>query len=540
MLLDSRKLESQGAALRPSDYPKRKKMIKMSCPHFSITLRQRSKRQSAVAGAAYQSGEKLFSEFDGRTKNYCHKAPEVVAKGILIPANAPPAYADRQTLWNAVEKVEGQWNSQLARGVIIALPRQLPKSEYEALIRDYCREQFVSRGMIADFAIHDKGDGNPHAHILLTVRAIDENGKWLPKARKVYDLDKDGNRIRLPSGEWKSHKENTVDWNGRKYAELWRSEWANAVNRCFEKHGITERLDLRSFERQRKEELPTVHLGPAVAHMEQKGVATEIGDYNRQIKAHNATFTAAKRMLASLKEWLAETAEKLAALFAQEQEQPSLLDIVNAYFDLRKDERYDWNEYAKRKGSLVDLKQFARIVAWMRETGITTLEAFNAMMEARQPLVDKIKANENEIAKLEKEIRKIDAYVRLKPIAEKTKRGFRFTREKYAEAHKSELGEYHKAIRYLKANGIVPADRKKLVSKRKTLQEENERLRAELQTAGFDTEMIRQIRRCVDTVLHEADIPEKKEGVLAKLKQYEAAAAEQKGKPARDGLSFQR
>ena len=514
-------------------------MIAISCPHFSISVRQRSKRQSAVAGAAYQSGEKLFSEYDGRTKNYCRKAPEVIAKAILLPPNAPPAYADRQTLWNAVEKVEAQWNSQLARGVIIALPRQLPKSDYEALIRDYCREQFVSRGMIADFAIHDKGDGNPHAHILLTMRAIDENGKWLPKARKVFDLDKNGNRIRLPPGEWKSHKENTVDWNDKKYAEIWRAEWAKTVNRYFEEHGISDRLDLRSFERQGKEELPTVHLGPAAAHLEEKGIETEIGAYNRQIAAHNAKIAAARRLLGELRAWLAKISEKIEALFAKEKEPPSLLDLVTAYFDLRKDERYDWSEYVKQKGSLVDLKQFARIVAWMRETGITTLEAFNAMMEARQPLVDQIKANEKRIAKIGKSIQHIDTWVRLKPIAEKSKRGFRFVREKYAKAHKDELAEYYKAIRYLKANSITLAARETLAGEAQALEKENTRLRTELQSADLDSEKLRQIQRCVDTVLYEAEIPEKKAGVLAKLKAYEAAA-EQKGKPARDGLSFQR
>ncbi len=117
----------------------------MSCPHFSISIRQRSKRQSAVAGAAYQSGEKLFSEYDDKTKNYQYKAGEVLSKGILLPPNAPPVYADRQILWNAVEKAEGQWNAQLARGIIMALPNEIPKAEYEALVRDYCRDQFVSR-----------------------------------------------------------------------------------------------------------------------------------------------------------------------------------------------------------------------------------------------------------------------------------------------------------------------------------------------------------------------------------------------------------
>jgi hypothetical protein len=103
----------------------------------------------------------LFSEFDHRAKNYSYKIREVVAKGILLPPNAPPEYENRQTLWNAVEKSEKQWNAQLSRGIIMVIPRELPKTEYEKLIRDYCMEQFVSKGMIADFAIHDKGDGNP-------------------------------------------------------------------------------------------------------------------------------------------------------------------------------------------------------------------------------------------------------------------------------------------------------------------------------------------------------------------------------------------
>ena len=106
---------------------------------------------------------------------------------------------------------------------------------------------FVSKGMIADFAIHDKGGGNPHAHILLTVRAMHEKGKWLPKSRKVYDLDKNGERIRLASGRWKSHKENTVDWNDRKYAEIWRQGWADMANRYLEANDRPERLDLRSY-----------------------------------------------------------------------------------------------------------------------------------------------------------------------------------------------------------------------------------------------------------------------------------------------------
>ena len=127
----------------------------VACPHFDVSIRQRSKGQSAVAGAAYMSAEKLFSEYDQRTKNFCYKEKEIVAKGILLPPNAPREYSDRQTLWNAVEASEKQWNAQLARGIIMALPRELPADQYEALVREYCMEQFVSKGMIADYAIHD-------------------------------------------------------------------------------------------------------------------------------------------------------------------------------------------------------------------------------------------------------------------------------------------------------------------------------------------------------------------------------------------------
>ena len=117
--------------------------------------------------------------------------------------------------------------------------------------------------MIADFAIHDPAPPghNVHCHVMLPLRAMDEQGRWLPKSRKVYDLDENGERIRLPSGNWKSHKEDTVDWNDQKYAEVWRQGWADTVNRYLEAAGRPERLDLRSYERQGLDMIPTVHNG---------------------------------------------------------------------------------------------------------------------------------------------------------------------------------------------------------------------------------------------------------------------------------------
>ena len=258
----------------------------MPCPHHDIKIVQRSNRQSAVAAAAYQSGERLFSEYDQKQKYYSEKRG-IVHTEIMLPPHAPPEYADRNTLWNAAETQEKQWNSQLARRIVLAIPREIPRSQHADLIRDYCREFFVSKGMIADFAIHDKGDGNPHAHILLTMRAMDETGKWLPKSRKVYDLDENDERIRLPSGNWKSHKEDTVDWNDQKYAEIWRQGWAAIANRYLEANDRPERLDLRSYERQGLDKIPTVHMGPAVSQMEKRGIQTNIGNLNRDITAAN-------------------------------------------------------------------------------------------------------------------------------------------------------------------------------------------------------------------------------------------------------------
>ena len=154
----------------------------MPCPHNEISIVQRSQQQSAVAAAAYQSGEKLFCEYDQEVKHYPEKRG-IVHNEILLPANAPQKYADRNTLWNAAEAVEKQWNSQLARRWVLTIPREIPPDQYAVLVREFCEQQFVSKGMIADFAIHDPHPPghNPHAHVLLTMRAMDEHGKWLPK-----------------------------------------------------------------------------------------------------------------------------------------------------------------------------------------------------------------------------------------------------------------------------------------------------------------------------------------------------------------------
>lgn len=140
------------------------------------------------------------------------------------------------TAWSKLKKA---CNSQLARELEVALPIELSREEQVRLVRAYCSSQFVSRGMCADFNIHDTGSGNPHAHILLTMRPMDAQGKWLPKSKKEYVLDENGEKIRLPSGRYKTRKVDLVDWNNRENAEVWRKAWADLANEFW--NGITAR-----------------------------------------------------------------------------------------------------------------------------------------------------------------------------------------------------------------------------------------------------------------------------------------------------------
>ncbi len=213
----------------------------MAIYHCSIKIISRGKGKSAVAAAAYRSGEKITNDYDGITHDYTRKSG-VVHTEILLPDNAPAEYVNcqsgslRAVLWNAVEKIEKAKNSQLAREIELALPAELTMEQNISLARDYVRTHFVSAGMCADICIHDTSSGNPHAHILLTMRPFEQCGTWGAKSRKEYVLDENGERIKLKSGEFKSYKLNTVDWNEPTKAEQWRAAWEIAANAALEKY----------------------------------------------------------------------------------------------------------------------------------------------------------------------------------------------------------------------------------------------------------------------------------------------------------------
>jgi hypothetical protein len=258
----------------------------MAIYHCSIKIIGRSSGRSSVAAAAYRSGEVLHNSRDGLTHDYTRKGG-VAYTEIMLPENAPEKYRDRQTLWNAVEAVEKSIRAQTAREIELALPVELDKREQIKLVQEYARTNFVERGMIADVAIHDKGDGNPHAHIMLTMRSLDKNGKWESKQRKEYIYDEYGNK--QYDRNKKTYKCRSVpknDWDDHANAELWREEWAENCNRFFIDNTIEASVDHRSFARQGIDRIPTVHLG-AAHRIEKKGGFTDRGQINRAIKAEN-------------------------------------------------------------------------------------------------------------------------------------------------------------------------------------------------------------------------------------------------------------
>ena len=273
--------------------------------HCSIKIISRGKGKSAVASSAYRSGERMENEYDGVVHDFTKKGG-IVHTEVLLPVHAPFEFANRSVLWNSVEKIEKAKNSQLAREIELALPIELNREQQIALVREYVQQNFVSVGMCADIAIHDKEDGNPHAHIMLTMRPLEQNGEWGAKSRKEYILDKNGERIKLKNGTFKSRKVNTVDWNNQENAELWRQAWAELTNHYLEKQNFLERIDHRSYQRQGIEHIPTIHMGVSATQMERKGIVTEKGNRNREIREQNRLLKEVSQRICVLSTWVKE------------------------------------------------------------------------------------------------------------------------------------------------------------------------------------------------------------------------------------------
>ncbi|GHV10560.1 hypothetical protein FACS1894219_00220 [Clostridia bacterium] len=278
----------------------------MAIYHCTMNVISRGKGKSAVAAAAYRSGDKLTNEYDGMQFSYSDKK-RIVHTEILLPEYAPREYLDRSTLWNAVEKIEKAANAQLARDIEVSLPAELSREQNINLIREYVQSTYVDKGMIADVCVHDRNDGNPHAHVMLTMRPIEPDGTWGTKQRKEYILDDNGAKIYdKTKRQYACRSVPSTDWNEHTKAEEWRSAWADCVNAYLEKNGFAERIDHRSYERQGVEQIPTVHLGVSVTQMERRGIVTDRGNVNREIEFSNSQIKQLRARANRVKSWLDE------------------------------------------------------------------------------------------------------------------------------------------------------------------------------------------------------------------------------------------
>lgn len=291
----------------------------MAIYHMSIKNISRAKGKTAIAAAAYRAGTILTDQETGITHSYTKKT-EVAYTEIILPEHAPEEYANREILWNEVQKVETQDRARLVREWEVALPNELDLDQAKTLIHDFAGS-LVKEGMCVDVSIHWK-DGNHHAHIMGTTRPIDKDGKWAPKERKGYKLDAEGNKIPVidpKTGKqkigargrkmWQRETVQANDWNRREKVEEWRKRWADCCNKYLSRE---QQIDHRSYERQGITQLPTVHEGYAARLMEQRGTVSDLCQLNRNIVAYNhitALYSKSKQELKLLEQEIAKAKE---------------------------------------------------------------------------------------------------------------------------------------------------------------------------------------------------------------------------------------
>ncbi len=491
--------------------------------HFSISMISRGKGKSAVASAAYISCEKITNEWDGITHDYRNKKG-LLHSEIFLPENIPIHLKDRTTLWNSVELNEKAINAQLARNFIIALPKELSLEENKKLITEFIQENFVSKGMIADLAIHNEsseGNNNIHAHIMTTVRPINENGEWQAKSKKEYILDENGERVLGKNGKPKTRKVELTDWNDRGNAEKWRESFSNFCNRYLEKAGEKKRVDHRSFERQGREEIPTIHMGASASALERQGIKTDKGNLNREIKNHNALVKAIRERISELSSWIGGLIGSLQSKYDEYKQEKKeeyenkaelfdLYEYISIYYDLQGEKARELNPYAKNKKTVADLKRFAKARIYLLDNKLKTIADLQEKIAKLQSEYGKIrkevKAKTSRIENLNKCFAYADIIKDNKAVYDEwnTKTLFK---DNFYNSHKDEIDKYKRARRMLeKFNGSSAIKVKDWEKEIHSLESEIEKLNRQSQTIKDEYENINHIKYAVGIVNEEYGI----------------------------------
>ena len=472
--------------------------------HFHVTQIKRSAGQSAVAAAAYRAGEKLHSTYYGEDSDYTRKGG-VICSEILLPSHAPPEYADRETLWNAVEKAERSKKAQLAYSFDIALQNEFSMQENIDLARQFLSDNFVSRGMVVDFAVHqpdkeNSGIQNPHFHVMCPIRPLDEHGKWGNKQRREYVLDEQGNRIRDEARNYVFNAVPTTDWGSPETLEAWRQAWADLCNAKFAEKGLGCRIDHRSFARQGVEQIPTQHEGPTVRAMEAKGIRTDKGDLNRFIRKTNALLREAKEKIAALICWLRDVKAELA-----KPQPPTLNDLLALHCANRNKGAYS------NKAKNANLQRYAEAFSFLQSKNLYTVDDLESTLHAMQDKIDTLKksasAKQVRIKELDELLRMVDYYKSGKPAADKLKSiRFEKSRQKYKAEHDNELRTFYMAERKLKPHfkdGKLPITAWR--REREQLEQEYKDIQTELSPLHADAKKLWAIHYNIYEVQHEQE-----------------------------------
>lgn len=336
----------------------------MAIYHLEAKVISRGTGRSAVAAAAYLSCSKILNDYDGIQHDYTRKRG-LVWQQVFLPEQAPQEWQERSVLWNAVEENEKTKDSRLAREFVVALPIELQEPQWKILLSEFIKENFIADGMCADVAIHDPypPGHNSHAHIMLTVRPLDEKGNWQYKTQKEYLCVKDGEEKGFTADEFKAaqtegwekqyrykvgkkkvymapsvaeaqgyervskHPKSTKygrqnliaeRWNSEEQLVEWRKAWADVTNLYLEQCGQDVRIDHRSHADRGLTEQPTIHEGVVARALEKKGIVSDRCELNRQIKADNVLLrelkTAVKKLMQAVKVSVPALAEAMETL----------------------------------------------------------------------------------------------------------------------------------------------------------------------------------------------------------------------------------
>ena len=518
--------------------------------HTHVDIVARSKEHSVIAKAAYNERDKLQDEYYGKTHDYSKKEDLVFSK-IFLPEHIPKEFSNREYLWNEVEKIEKSKNSQLARNLLFTLPRELNEQDRIKLIGEFIEENFTSKGMIADCNIHNPmasdHEEQPHAHILLTLREIDEKGNWKPKCRKKYILDENGEKIKLKSGNYKSRKVNLNDWNEPDKAKEWRENFSKKANEYLARNNINKRIDPRTFKEQGRGELPQIHLGTSSYQMEKKGIQTERGNQNRKIIALNLEFKKLKAELSKLTSWIGSLLGSLQVKYDEYKQEKkeeyenkaelfNLYEYISIYYDLQGEKARELNPYASNKKIGADLRRFSKARIYLKDNNLKTIadlqEKISTLQSQNKKVSQDIKAKTTRIENLNKCFAYADIIKDNKKVFEEWNSKSLF-KDSFYNSHKDEIDKYKRARAILEkitgSSAIKSKDWKKEIQ---SLEDEISKLNRQSQSIKEEYESINHIKYAVKTVNEDYGIDlsieidkaikrGEKQSVIAQIKKYQ-------------------